>query len=172
MCPRTADWLLKMVTDLPKRRWPTTNLRRTIPQKRECLKNKLPIRSEVLIPTLLCSIPLECYYVSLGKHRRFEVSECHVGQTVDEDLSETSYCLRKRSPDNTNGRWPCTWLNTTGYNCVIVTRTRRVIWDLVRSASNHTETTSLSQKISCWKILHIHKRIFYKTLYKEAFVQK
>ena len=35
-----------------------------------------------------------------------------MGQTVGENFSETSYCFRKRSPDETNGWWPRTWLNT------------------------------------------------------------
>jgi len=75
---RHAQELLKMVTDLLKRRWATTNLRRATSQKRECLKNKLRRRFDVLIPTLLCSILLECISVSLGKHlptfRRIGVS--------------------------------------------------------------------------------------------------
>ena len=56
------------------------------------------------MPTLLCSVPLECYSESLVNiYRSYEESEYNVRQTVGENFSETSYCFRKISPDDTNG---------------------------------------------------------------------
>ena len=110
-----------------------------------------------------CSEMLLCR--SVNNYRRLEEPQyLHLlGQTVREDFFTASYCFRKRSPDVTHTVDGLVIVEILR-NSVSARRNDRGIWDLVHSASNHTETTSLWEKISCRKILHKHKRFLYKTL--------